>query len=204
MTYETKKDFSVDVLSIYMGDLKRYKLLSPQEDRELIEKAKSDSEARKKLLVHHLVDVVKVATKLSMSFGYEVSDLIEVGNFGLVELINKIEQFHGDSGFSTWVYSSIRNYLLTEISRRTKHKLVGLDKLTLVSKETTDIESNEKEERLEKALHNLNPEEYNFIQQRFNEKKSLLRLAEYDNAKMQRLRRKQEKILKKLVLAMSA
>ncbi|MBP9675072.1 MAG: RNA polymerase factor sigma-32 [Bacteriovoracaceae bacterium] len=103
---------SPDSLQLYIKEISRYDLLSPEEEetltRTLIESG--DIEIAKKLVKANLRLVVKIAMEYRHSYS-NVLDLIQEGNIGLMKAVSK---FDPDKGAKLSYYASwwIRSYIL--------------------------------------------------------------------------------------------
>ena len=106
-----------DLVAIYLNDIKKYKILSKEEEENLLLKVKEgDVEAKNKVIVSNLRLVVSVAKNYlnkKMSF----IDLISEGNFGLIHAVEKYDISKGYR-FSTyavwWIKQSITKALINK------------------------------------------------------------------------------------------
>ena len=107
--------------------------LSPEEERECIERCKKgDGAAREKLIRHNLRLVAHVVKKYSNAG--EADDLISVGSIGLIKGIETFEYGKG-SQLATYAAKCIENEILMYIRANKKHRgnvslseSVGVDK----------------------------------------------------------------------------
>ncbi|MBF0363067.1 MAG: RNA polymerase factor sigma-32 [Oligoflexia bacterium] len=101
-----------DPLTSYLNEIKRYKLLSPEQERALTKALKEtgDIEIAKKLVEANLRLVVKIAMEYRHAY-HNLMDLIQEGNIGLMKAVSK---FDSDKGAKLSYYSSwwIRSYIL--------------------------------------------------------------------------------------------
>lgn len=99
-------------LSRYMAELRRYPLLSIEEERRLAVEAyeKNNVEARQRLVTANLRLVVKIAMDYRRAYA-QMLDLIQEGNAGLVQAVNRFNPYRGVklSTYSAWW---IRAYIL--------------------------------------------------------------------------------------------
>jgi RNA polymerase primary sigma factor len=105
---------SLDSLNLYFQRLKKIKILTAAEEKELIAKAKNgDEEAFRTIIVASQRLVVKEALKYYFK-GDNLLDLINEGNKGLIEALKKFD-LNRENRFFTyamwWVRSEIRRYL---------------------------------------------------------------------------------------------
>lgn len=106
-----------DLVSLYLSDIRKYSILSREEEEELLQKVKEgDLEAKNKLIVCNLRLVISVA-KNYMNKGMTLIDLISEGNFGLIRAIDKFDAERGFR-FSTyavwWIKQSISKALMSK------------------------------------------------------------------------------------------
>ncbi|WP_300357715.1 sigma-70 family RNA polymerase sigma factor [Fusobacterium sp.] len=106
-----------DLVSLYLSDIRKYSILSREEEEDLLQKVKEgDLEAKNKLIVCNLRLVISVA-KNYMNKGMTLIDLISEGNFGLIRAIDKFDAERGFR-FSTyavwWIKQSISKALMSK------------------------------------------------------------------------------------------
>ncbi|RCW73784.1 RNA polymerase sigma factor RpoS [Pseudorhodoferax soli] len=95
---------SSDILTMYLRDVRRTALFTPQEEFDTATRARAgDFEARQAMIEHNLRLVVSIA-KNYLGRGVPMSDLIEEGNLGLMHAIDKFEPERGFrfSTYATW------------------------------------------------------------------------------------------------------
>src|SRR4051812_47087824 len=95
---------STDTLTIYLREIRRTGLFTPQQEFETATRAKAgDFDARQSMIEHNLRLVVSIA-KGYLGRGVPLSDLIEEGNLGLMHAIEKFEPERGFrfSTYATW------------------------------------------------------------------------------------------------------
>lgn len=101
-----------DPLAQYVREISRYKLLSIEEEEELLKELEltGDIEIAKKLVLANLRLVVKIAIEYRSAW-QNVMDLIQEGNIGLMKAVSK---FDGSKGAKLSYYASwwIRSYIL--------------------------------------------------------------------------------------------
>ncbi len=101
-----------DPLYQYISEISRYKLLSREEEAELVKKLQDtgDIEVARKLVMANLRVVVKIATEYKSAYK-NVVDLIQEGNMGLMKAVSK---YNPDKGAKLSYYASwwIKSYIL--------------------------------------------------------------------------------------------
>ena len=107
-------------LSAYLRDIRRYPLLSAEEERRLAYRwqESGDSAAFEQLIGSHLRLVVGLAKK-ARGYGLQTADLIAEGNIGLIEAARRFDPDRGNR-FSTyaiwWIRAAIQHYVLDNAS----------------------------------------------------------------------------------------
>jgi len=128
---------SPDLIKLYLNDLRKSPLLSPEEEKALARRIRlGDEGARTRMIESNLRLVVKIAKKYLFR-GLPLSDLIEEGNIGLIKAV---ERFSPDkrSRFSTyaawWIRQSIERALANQahIIRLPMHISSDLNKLARI------------------------------------------------------------------------
>lgn len=105
---------SLDSLNLYFQQVKKIAVLSSDEEKELIIKAKKgDEEAFKKIIVANQKLVVKEALKYYFKED-NLLDLVNEGNKGLIEALKRFDPSRENRFYTYalwWVRSEIRRYL---------------------------------------------------------------------------------------------
>lgn len=103
---------SEDALSQYIKQITQYKLLTPEEEKELVKELETtgDVEVAKKLVLANLRLVVKIAMEYRTAW-QNMMDLIQEGNIGLMKAVSKYDSTKGAklSYYASWW---IRSYIL--------------------------------------------------------------------------------------------
>ena len=117
----TELDFTPDAnMSRYLQNIRRYPLLSQEEEYELAVQYKQtqNKELAYKLITSHLRLVTKVVAKYK-GYGLPMSEMIAEGNIGLIYAVNKFEPDKGFR-FSTyalwWIKAAVQKYILNSWS----------------------------------------------------------------------------------------
>lgn len=110
------------MIQLYYRDISKYK--SPTEEQELVLLTKQgDEQARQTLIESHLLLVTKIARQYRRP-NTELLDLIQEGNIGLIDAVDKFSLEMGVrfSTFAVWkIRKAIQNFLGME------HDLVSID-----------------------------------------------------------------------------
>ncbi|WPH22345.1 sigma-70 family RNA polymerase sigma factor [Variovorax paradoxus] len=106
-----------DALTIYLRQVRRTELFTPEEEYQAACAARAgDFAARQSMIEHNLRLVVNIA-KAYLGRGVLLSDLIEEGNLGLMHAITKFEPERGFR-FSTyatwWIRQSVERAVMTQ------------------------------------------------------------------------------------------
>ncbi len=105
-----------DPLTVYLREIARYDLLTPEEEKELTQALHEtgDIEVARKLVVANLRLVVKIAMEYRHAW-QNVMDLIQEGNIGLMKAVSKYDPGKGAKlsyYASWWIRSYILKYIL--------------------------------------------------------------------------------------------
>jgi RNA polymerase nonessential primary-like sigma factor len=117
---DVARDFSgesTDTLTLYLREVRRTTLFTPEEEFEAATRARSgDFAARQAMIEHNLRLVVSIA-KGYLGRGVPLADLIEEGNLGLMHAIDKFEPERGFR-FSTyamwWIRQSVERAVMNQ------------------------------------------------------------------------------------------
>ena len=116
MANQYVNDFSTTVKTYY-NELKRYKPISREKEKELLIKAKNgDLKAQNEILTSNLRFVFNIASRYKGN-GAAISDLISEGNLGLVKAIQKFDASK-DVKFISYAVWWIRNAMQEFIKKR--------------------------------------------------------------------------------------
>jgi RNA polymerase primary sigma factor len=116
MANQYVNDFSTTVKTYY-NELKRYKPISREKEKELLIKAKNgDLKAQNEILTSNLRFVFNIASRYKGN-GAAISDLISEGNLGLVKAIQKFDTSK-DVKFISYAVWWIRNAMQEFIKKR--------------------------------------------------------------------------------------
>jgi len=139
---DTARDASLDSLRLYFLDIRKAKLLTPEEEKDLgRKKSQGDDAARKRMIESNLRLVVKVA-KRYMGQGLPLLDLIEEGNIGLIKAVERFKP-EKECRFSTyavlWIRQSIERALVSQSRtvRLPAHVVGDLKRLIRITRSLT-------------------------------------------------------------------
>ena len=109
----------MDSIRLYLKDIKKIPLLTPDEEVSLAIKIKrGDKKARAKMIQSNLRLVINIAKRYS-NLGVSMMDLIEEGNMGLMKAVEKFNHRKGYR-FSTYGAWWIRQYISRAIANQGK------------------------------------------------------------------------------------
>ena len=156
---ELTKDINInDPVRMYLKEIGRISLLSPEEELELSEKvAEGDEEAKSKLAESNLRLVVSIA-KRYVGRGLLFLDLIQEGNIGLMKAVDK---FDSDKGykFSTYATWWIRQAITRAIADQARtirvpvHMVETINKMSRIQRQLTlELNREPSEEELAKKM----------------------------------------------------
>ncbi|KYG66134.1 RNA polymerase subunit sigma [Bdellovibrio bacteriovorus] len=111
---------STDPLAMYLNEIRRYKVLSREEEMALAKKyfESKDPHAAEALVKSNLRFVVKVAADYS-KFGAKMIDLIQEGNVGLMHAVREFNPYKGARLITYavwWIRGYIQEYLMRQYS----------------------------------------------------------------------------------------
>jgi len=118
-----------DALQLYMQEVKRYNLLSREEELELATRVGegNDQEASNRLVTSNLRLVVKIAMDFHRYWRRGLMDLIQEGNIGLLQAVNRFDPYRGIK-FSYYASFWIKAYILKFIMESWKLVKIGTTK----------------------------------------------------------------------------
>lgn len=156
--------FSLLKVFPFMGSIKSKsfkEVLSPQEEKELLQrKEQNDIEARNKLIEHNLRLVAHIVKKYENTFD-EKDDLLSIGTIGLIKAIDTFNDKKGTK-LATYAARCIENEILMHLRSNKKrrnevslHDPIGFDKegnkITLI-----DVLQDENKEIIEQVMYREN------------------------------------------------
>jgi len=115
-----------DPLHIYLIEIKRYDLLTREEERDLAIRVmeQKDDEAAYRLVTANLRLVVKIAMDFHRYWTKNLLDLIQEGNLGLLQAVKKFDPYRGIK-FSYYASFWIKAYILKFIMDNWKLVKIG-------------------------------------------------------------------------------
>lgn len=115
-----------DPLQLYLYEIKKYNLLTKEEETELAIRVKeyNDEEAAYRLITSNLRLVVKIAMDFHRYWTKSLLDLIQEGNLGLIQAVKKFDPYRGIK-FSYYSSYWIKAYMLSFIMKNWKLVKIG-------------------------------------------------------------------------------
>jgi len=115
-----------DPLQLYLFEIKRYRLLTREEEQALAKRVQEeqDQQAAYKLVTSNLRLVVKIAMDFHRYWTKGLLDLIQEGNVGLLQAVNKFDPYRGIK-FSYYASFWIKAYMLKFIMENWKLVKIG-------------------------------------------------------------------------------
>jgi len=115
-----------DPLQMYLLEIKSYRLLTREEEKELGTRVreKNDQEAAYRLITSNLRLVVKIAMDFHRYWTKNLLDLIQEGNLGLLQAVGKFDPYRGIK-FSYYASFWIKAYMLKFIMDNWKLVKIG-------------------------------------------------------------------------------
>lgn len=139
-----------DGISIYLKDVRKYNVISPQEEVELAKRIQNgDTKAVEELCKANLRFVLTIA-KDYQNQGVSIGDLINEGNYGLIVAANKFDHTKGFRFISYavhWVKQSILQ-CLNENSRTVRLPTNVVNKLNDIKKEREQFQKDNQRDPL--------------------------------------------------------
>ncbi|GLI35042.1 sigma-70 family RNA polymerase sigma factor [Desulforhabdus amnigena] len=123
---ERSRSVTFDPFRLYLEEIKRYPLLSREEERELAirYREKDDVEAGYRLITANLRLVVKIAMDFQRYWMQNLNDLIQEGNVGLMQAVKKFDPYRGYK-FSYYASFWIKAYIIKFIMDNWKLVKIG-------------------------------------------------------------------------------
>ncbi len=156
---EITKDINInDPVRMYLKEIGRISLLSPEEELELSEKvATGDEDAKNKLAESNLRLVVSIA-KRYVGRGLLFLDLIQEGNMGLMKAVDKFDCDKGYkfSTYATWWIRQAITRALADQARTIRvpvHMVETINKMSRIQRQLTlELNREPSEEELAKKM----------------------------------------------------
>lgn len=106
-SFISKDQKDIDLINLYYDEIKKFRVLTREEEKELFERyQKGDMFAFEKLVNHNLRLVVKASKRL-LGLGIPFLDIIQEGNIALIKTIKKFDVNQGYK-FSTYFMSRVK------------------------------------------------------------------------------------------------
>ena len=164
--------YSTDSVQMYLREVFKYSLLTPEEEIDLAKRAaNNDKHAKQKLVNSNLRLVVSIAKKYTWS-NLPFIDLIQEGNIGLMTAVNKFDYSKGYkfSTYATWWIRQSVSRAIMDTSRTVRLPVHLVGKLTRIKRYITKFET-----------ENLRPPTYEEIGNNFGfSEETVENLLDYD------------------------
>jgi len=123
---DRQQPVSIDPFRLYLNEIKRYPLLSREDERDLAirYREKGDIEAAYKLITANLRLVVKIAMDFQRYWMQNLMDLIQEGNVGLMKAAKKFDPYKGYK-FSYYASFWIKAYIIKFVMDNWKLVKIG-------------------------------------------------------------------------------
>ncbi len=120
-------------LNIYLKDISKYKILTPEQEKELAAKMRSGDKKAKNLLISSNLRFVVSIAKQYQGKGILLEDLVAAGNEGLIEACNR---FNETLGYRFLSYAAwwIRNKILNVIELYSNTIKIPLNKTVAINR----------------------------------------------------------------------
>lgn len=141
MTLSTEGIAIDDPVKIYLKEIGRVPLLSPDEETELAKRmAEGDSYAKKRLSEANLRLVVRIAKKY-VGRGMQFLDLIQEGNLGLLKAVEKFDYTKGFkfSTYATWWIRQAITRAIADQARTIRIPVHMVETITKVKKVSSQL-----------------------------------------------------------------
>jgi len=150
----TMADPTSDALSVYLAEIGKNPVLSRDEERALFQRLEGgDESARAEILACNLRFVVKIAAQFR-GRGLPLADLIQEGNVGLLEVIEKFDWRRGFR-FSTYAAFWIRQAIQRALVRTGSFVRLPSRKARLLGHVTQVVEDHRAEHRREPSVEEM-------------------------------------------------
>lgn len=120
LTSSSKSVATVDPITSYLNEIKKYPLLTREQEFELAKRyyETKDPAAAQSLVTSNLRFVVKVAAEYS-KFGAKLIDLVQEGNMGLMHAVREFNPYKGTRLITYavwWIKGYIQEYMMKQYS----------------------------------------------------------------------------------------
>lgn len=168
ITPENVDSFADDSVRLYLREIGKIPLLTPEEEADLAQRiVKGDKKAKDKMVESNMRLVVSIAKRYG-GRGLDFLDLIQEGNTGL---LRAVEKFDPDKGFKFSTYATwwVRQAITRAIADQARtiripvHMVETINKvLRTTRKLTTDLNREPTTEEIANELH-MDPEKVDYV-----------------------------------------
>lgn len=131
-------------VELYLRDLKRFPLLTADEEVELARKIHAGDERALERMVNCNLRFVVTVAKCYQGLGLELGDLISAGNIGLISAARRFDETIGTK-FSTYAVCWIRQSILQSLAKEGRAVRLPAHQQELLSKVNRELVSLEQE-----------------------------------------------------------
>ena len=168
ITAENVDAFADDSVRLYLREIGKIPLLTPEEEADLAQKiVKGDKKAKDKMVESNMRLVVSIAKRYG-GRGLEFLDIIQEGNTGLLRAVEKFDPEKGFK-FSTYATWWVRQAITRAIADQARtiripvHMVETINKvLRTTRKLTTDLNREPTTEEIANELH-MDPEKVDYV-----------------------------------------
>ena len=143
--YNDVTNYDTNTLENFLRDIKKYKVLSREEERELITKAKKgDNLAKDKFICCNIRLVASIVLKHYRNREMPELDLIQEGTLGVIKALEKYD-LNTNYKFSTYAYAWIKQYIDRALITKGKNIYIPLQmkqKIKEYKEKTLEFEIN--------------------------------------------------------------
>ena len=116
----------LDLMGVYLTDISKYPVLTVAEEEKLVLRLRDGDETAKQTLIQCNLRLVVTIARQYVNQYFELFDLVQEGNIGLIEAANDFVSKTG-TRFKSYCDNCIRNQIIDAIRTKPKLKPLSLD-----------------------------------------------------------------------------